>query len=512
MVARRSNVRVTATAATTAQLLSVAALLLLLSSPAASQAAAAADGADNAAAAAAAVAPTNSTLDQRANQARTAALGAPGRVYYRNGTTGAGAGALRRAALLGLGLRPASPMDGAREATAMGVYGAAPVKLQYPGEPSFNGITGPLGSIDYDSGDGGECFRYLPGCLACDKFFTVAPGVGALFQHRCLACLQPEYVLNGIKCECGPGFGVPATLGLSAGPKPGRGARRGYGGQATMFTSCQRCPAAFFLDPAFSSDGATLGPACIKCPRNTKANPDQSGCGKFFFWMVAAVAFFGCVVGRRSRISLSSLHFAPHPRPACLNPPSQTTKTECSAGAAPVKQVNVQGETPLTLEPPRCVMCPAGTYVPSPNRGNLGCVPCVEGTTTPPGRFGMISTRFNGDGKDVCNCESCLFSGRLIFFTFEFSSSLARSRRFPPLLLAKTKTEIKTKTGCLPGFAGNPEKYTVPSNGVVIELPGVICVRCLDEGLDLPALKGDVICEEPAEVADDDEAAAADTP
>lgn len=217
---------------------------------------------------------------------RTAVLDSEGQFYYGNGTAAPlnlTSAAFRRAARLGLLLRPSDdPMDSARrqEATAMGVYGASPVKLQYPGEPSFNGITGPLGSIDYDDGNGAECFRYLPGCLACDKFYTVAPGIGALFQYRCLACLQPEYQLNGIKCECGPGFGIPTTLGLSAGPKPSRGATKGYGGQATMYTTCQRCPGNFFLDPAYSSSGATMGPACIRCPRNTKSNPDQSGCGE----------------------------------------------------------------------------------------------------------------------------------------------------------------------------------------------------------------------------------------
>lgn len=94
----------------------------------------------------------------------------------------------------------------------------------------------------------------------------------------------------------------------------------------------------------------------------------------------------------------------PTPNKNKTNAASHRKPAECSAGAAPVKQLNVQGETPLTLEPPRCVMCPPGTYVPSPNRGNYGCVPCLEGATTPPGRFGMISTRFNGNGKDVCDC------------------------------------------------------------------------------------------------------------
>jgi hypothetical protein len=429
--------------------------------------------------------------------------------------------ALRRAALLGLGLRPTSPLDGAREATAMGAYGAAPVKKQYPGEPSFNGITGPLGSIDYDSGDSGECFRYLPGCLACDKFFTVAPGVGALFQYRCLACLQPEYVLNGIKCECGPGFGIPATLGLSAGPKPGRGRKWGYGGEATMYTSCQRCPAAFFLDPAFSSDGTTLGPACIKCPRNTKANPDQSGCGEFIFYLFRFFfSFFFCSV------SIASNLFSSRPAPSSLpalpkntrNPHRTTTThqknqqkrtTECSAGAAPVQQLTVQGDTPLTLEPPRCVMCPAGTYVPSPNRGNYGCVPCQEGTTTPPGRFGMISTRLGGNGKDVCNCE-CFFFPRSAFFSLSllsFRRTIPRSRN---VRLPLSNQNQNPKTGCVPGWAGNPTKYKVPSNNVTIPLEGTICVRCLDEGLDEPALKGNVICEKPADKAkakeeDDDE-------
>jgi hypothetical protein len=217
---------------------------------------------------------------------RTAVLDGAGQFYYGNGTAvplDVSTAAFRRAARLGLLLRPTDdPLDAARrgEATAMGAYGASPVKLQYPGEPSFNGITGPLGSIDYDDGAGAECFRYLPGCLACDKFYTVAPGVGALFQYRCLACLQPEYQLNGIKCECGPGFGIPATLGTSGGPKPSRGLHKGYGGQATMYTTCQRCPGNFFLDPAYSSSGATMGPACIRCPRNTKSNPDQTGCGE----------------------------------------------------------------------------------------------------------------------------------------------------------------------------------------------------------------------------------------
>jgi hypothetical protein len=344
---------------------------------------------------------------------RTAILDAQGQFYFRNGTAvprEVSAAALRRASLLSstaaseeaLALRPTSPLDAAREATAMGVYGAAPVKLQYPGEPSFNGITGPLGSIDYDDGDGAECFRYLPGCLACDKFYTVAPGVGALFQYRCLACLTPEYVLNGIKCECGPGFGIPSTLGVSGGPKPARGGKFGYGGQATMYTSCQRCPGNFFLDPAFSSSGATLGPACIRCPRNTKAMPDQSGCGEFFagfFFSSFSLFFFVDLARFLMFAALTQIHTRQHHQT-----PTKTT-TECSPGAAPINRPGIQETTGLTLAPPRCVMCPAGTYVPSPNRGNYGCVPCQEGSTTPPGRFGMISTRANGNGKDACNCE-----------------------------------------------------------------------------------------------------------
>lgn len=63
-------------------------------------------------------------------------------------------------------------------------------------------------------------------------------------------------------------------------------------------------------------------------------------------------------------------------------------------------------------------MCPAGTYVPSPNRGNYGCIPCQEGSTTPPGRFGMISTRANGNGKDACNCEYFVFLFFCFFFVF----------------------------------------------------------------------------------------------
>ena len=44
----------------------------------------------------------------------------------------------------------------------------------------------------------------------------------------------------------------------------------------------------------------------------------------------------------------------------------------------------------------------------------------------------------------------------------------------------------------------------MPSNGVTIQLEGVICVRCLDAGLDQPALKGDVICKKPAETFEAD--------
>lgn len=53
----------------------------------------------------------------------------------------------------------------------------------------------------------------------------------------------------------------------------------------------------------------------------------------------------------------------------------------------------------------------------------------------------------------------------------------------------------------------------MPSNNVTIVLEGQICVRCLDDGLDQPALKGNVICEEPADAAageSDDDAEAAE--
>jgi hypothetical protein len=76
--------------------------------------------------------------------------------------------------------------------------------------------------------------------------------------------------------------------------------------------------------------------------------------------------------------------------------------------------------------------------------------------------------------------------------SLSLSISLAHDFLIPP-------PHTPTITGCLPGYAGNPEGWKPPDTTRTLELAGQICILCSDEGdvQTTTRLRTASICEEP---------------